>query len=76
MKEEIQTIPKKFVKADYPRPFVNSLINQYYNKTQEQQMDNEDDYTIPLYFFEEERLFVWLIITILWTKWRKIKGFY
>ena len=58
MKEEIQTIRKKFVKADYPRPFINSLINKSNNKTREQQMDNEDDYTIPLYFFEEEKLFV------------------
>ena len=27
-KEEIQTIRKKFIKANYPRPFVNSVINQ------------------------------------------------
>ena len=72
----MQTICKKFVKADYLRPFVNSLINQYNNKTQEQQMDNEDDYTVSLYLFEEEKLFVLLIITILWTKWSKTKRFY
>ena len=35
MKEEIQTIRKKFIKTDYPRLFVNSLINQYNNKTKE-----------------------------------------
>ena len=40
MKEEIQTIHKKFIKADYPRPFVNSVINQYNNKIMEQQIDN------------------------------------
>ena len=28
MKEEIQTIRKRFIKADYPLPFVNSVINQ------------------------------------------------
>ena len=33
MKEEIQTIRKKFIKADYPRPFA---INQYNDKTKEQ----------------------------------------
>ena len=40
MKEKIQTIHKKFIKADYPRPFVNSVINQYNNKIMEQQIDN------------------------------------
>ena len=56
MKEEIQTICKRFIKADYPRSFVNSVINQYSNKTKEQQIDNEDDYIIPPYLFEEEKL--------------------
>ena len=55
MKEEIQTIRKKFIKADYPIPFVNSVINQYNNKSKEQQIDNEDDYIIPPYLFEEEK---------------------
>ena len=60
MKEEIQTIHKKFIKADYPRPFVNSVINQYKDKTKEQQIDNEDDYIIPPYLFEEEKPFILL----------------
>ena len=60
MKEEILNIRKKFIKADYPRPFVNSVINQYNNKSKEQQVDNEDDYIIPSYLFEEEKLFVLL----------------
>ena len=60
MKEEIQTIRKKFIKADYPKPFVNSVINQYSNKTKEQQIDNEDHYIIPPYLFEEEKPFILL----------------
>ena len=48
--------PENTYKADYPRPFVNSVINQYSNKTKEQQIDNEDDYIIPPYLFEEEKL--------------------
>ena len=60
MKEKIQTIRKKFIKADYPRPFVNSVINQYKDKTKEQQIDNEDDYIIPPYLFEEEKPFILL----------------
>ena len=60
MKEEIQTIRKKFIKADYPKPFVNSVINQHSNKAKEQQIDNEDDYIIPPYLFEEEKPFILL----------------
>ena len=37
MKKEIQTICKRFIKADYPSPFLNSVINQHNNKTKEQQ---------------------------------------
>ena len=60
MKEEIQIIRKTFIKADYPRPFVNSVINQYNDKTKEQQIDNEDDYIIPPYLLEDEKTIVLL----------------
>ena len=60
MKEEIQTIRKKFIKFDYPRAFVHGVIKQYNNKTKEQQIYNEDDYIIPPYLFEEEKPFVLL----------------
>ena len=59
MKRKIQTIHKKFIKADYPRPFVNGVINQY-NKTNEQQKDNDDDYVIPQYLLEDEKSFILL----------------
>ena len=58
MKEEIQTIRRKFIKADYPRPFINSVIKQYNNKTKEEQIDNEDDYIIPPDLPEEEKPFI------------------
>ena len=57
MKEEIQTIGKKCIKADYPRSSVNSETNQYNNKTKEQQIDNEDDYIILLYLKTKNCLF-------------------
>ena len=60
MKEEIQIKRKTFIEADYPRPFVNSVINQYNNKTKKQKIDNEDGYIIPPHLFEEEKLFVLL----------------
>ena len=75
MKEKIQTLRKKFIKADYPRPFVNSVINQYNNKTKEQQIDNEDDYIIPPYFFEEEKLFVLLKLAFCGQNEVKLKDF-
>ena len=46
MKEETQIIHKKFIKADYPTPFVNNIISQYNTKTKEQQIGNDDDYII------------------------------
>ena len=60
MKEEIQTILKKFIKANYSRPFFNSVINQYNNQTKEQQIDSEDDCIIPPNLFEEEKPFILL----------------
>ena len=42
MKEEIQFIQNKFIKADYPRPFVNSVKSQDNDKTKEQQTDHDD----------------------------------
>ena len=58
MKEEIQAIRRKLIKADYPRPFANSVIKQNNNKTKEEQIDNEDDYIIPPYLAEEEKPFI------------------
>ena len=60
MKEKIQTMLKNFIKAAYPRPFVNCVINQYNNKTKEQKIDNDDDYNILPYLFEDEKLFILL----------------
>ena len=36
MKDEIQKIRKKFIKADYPRSFVNIVTSLYNNKIKEQ----------------------------------------
>lgn len=56
MKEEMQTISKQVIKADYPRLFVNSVISQYSNKTKEQQVDNDDDYIILPYLFDDRKI--------------------
>ena len=56
MKEEMQTISKQVIKADYPRLFVNNVIIQYSNKTKEQQVDNDDDYIILPYLFDDRKI--------------------
>ena len=56
MKEEMQTISKQVIKADYPRLFVNNVISQYSNKTKEQQVDNDDDYIILPYLFDDRKI--------------------
>ena len=76
IKEEIQTICKKFIKNDYPIPFFNSVINQYNNKNKEQQIDNEDDYIIPPYLFEEEKPLILLKLPFCEQNEAKIKRFY
>ena len=60
MEEEIQKVRKKFIKADYPRPFFNSVISQCDNKTKEQQIYNDDDYITLQYLFEDEKPFTLL----------------
>ena len=52
----MQTISKQVIKADYPRLFVNSVISQYSNKTKEQQADNDDDYIILPYLFDDRKI--------------------
>ena len=56
MKEEMQTISKQVIKADYPRLFANNVISQYSNKTKEQQVDNDDDYIILPYLFDDRKI--------------------
>ena len=55
MKDEIQKIRKKFMKADYPRSFVNSVTSLYNKKIIEQKIDNDEDYIIPPYLFEHKK---------------------
>ena len=60
MRDEIQKIHKKFMKADYPRSFVNSVTSLYNNKIKEQKIDNDEDYIIPPYLFEHKKPFILL----------------
>ena len=60
MKDEIQKIRKMFSKADYPRSFVKSVTSLYNNKIKEQKIDNDEDYIISPYLFEDKKPFILL----------------
>ena len=49
---EKKAIRSKFQKAEYPSPFVNSVIRDFESK---QKTPPEDDYIIPPFFFEEPK---------------------
>ena len=47
--EEVPTIKQKFLNADYPSTFVNSVIKQFNEKCNG---NTQDDYIIPPDFFD------------------------
>ena len=73
IEEEIKTIRKKFIKADYPVPFINSVINQYKDKIKEKEID--DDYIIPPFLFKEEKPFILLKLPFCEQNEQKSKDF-
>ena len=56
-KEEIKFIRNKFIKADFPLPFINSVIKDFNNQQKIVQQNNEEELIIPWYFFEVEPTF-------------------
>ena len=77
MNEEIKIIRNKFIKADYPNPFINSVINQYKNKSnrETQELDDNDDFIIPPYLFETEKQFILLKLPFCELNEQKSKDF-
>ena len=59
-KEEIKFIRNKFTKADFPLPFINSVIKDFKNQKRIAQKKNEEELIIPSYFFEVEPTFLLL----------------
>ena len=74
MRDEIQKIHKKFMKADYPRSFVNSVTSLYNNKIKEQKIDNDEDYIIPPYLFEHKKPFI--LLKLLFREQNELKPKY
>ena len=59
-KEEIKFIRNKFIKADFPLPFINSVIKDFNNQQKIVQQNNEEELIIPSYFFEVQQTFLLL----------------
>ena len=53
-KEEITFIRNIFIKADFPLPFINSVIKDFNNQQETAQKNNEEELIVPSYFFEVE----------------------
>ena len=51
-------IRKKFVDADYPIRFVNSVIKDFQERIAENENDEEEELLIPRYFFEIPKAFI------------------
>ena len=50
--EEIRFISHKYEKAGYPKRFINSLIRQFQDRSNQSNIDDFDDYIIPPNFFD------------------------
>ena len=70
-KEEIKFIRNKFIKADFPLPFINSVIKDFNNQKKIVQQNSEEELIIPWYFFEVETMFLLLKLPYCEKKKRK-----
>ena len=50
--KEIRFISHKYEKAGYPKRFINSLIRQFQDRSNQSNIDDFDDYIIPPNFFD------------------------
>ena len=55
--EEIKSISHKYENDDYPKRFVNSVIRQFQDKSNQRNIHDFDDYIIPLNFFDIPKSF-------------------
>ena len=55
--KEVKNINKKFIKADYPKAFINSVITQFNREEVNKETVEEDEPLIPPDFFEVEKPF-------------------
>ena len=51
-------ISHKYEKADYPKRFINSVIRQFQDRSNQSNIDDFDDYIIPPNFFDIPKSFI------------------
>ena len=55
--EEIKFISHEYEKADYPKCFVNSVIRQFQDRSNQSNIDDFDDYIIQQNFYDITKFF-------------------
>ena len=56
--EKKKFISHKYEKADYPKRFINSVIRQFQDRSNQSNIDDFDDYIIPPNFFDIPKSFI------------------
>ena len=56
--EKIRFISHKYEQADYLKRFINSVIRQFQDRSNQSNIDNFDDYIIPPNFFDIPKSFI------------------
>ena len=56
--EEIRFISHKYEKDDYPKRFINSVIRQFQDRSNQSNIDDFDNYTFPPIFFDIPKSFI------------------
>ena len=70
--EKIKFISHKHEKADYPKRFINSVIRQFHDRSNQSNIDDFDDYTFPPIFFDIPKSFI--LIELPFCENNKIKS--
>ena len=71
-KEEIKFIRNKFIKIDFPLPFINSVIKDFNNQQKIVQQNNKEELIFPSYFFEVKPSFLLLKLPYCEKKKKKL----
>ena len=56
--KEIKFISQKYEKLDYSKRFINSVIKQFEDRSNQSNIDDLDDYIIPPNFFDILKSFI------------------
>ena len=71
----IKFVSHKYDKAGYPKRFINSVIKQFQDKSNQGNIDDFDDYIIPPNFFDIPKFFILVELPFCENKEIKSKHF-